>query len=278
MVPGWLLSTGTLRILALLACLRHPDPPPLLVVEEIENGLDPRTIHLLVEEIPCGDRCQEDPDHRDDTFAVFARSPGPVAHRRRRAGRRGTRLLTARQGATPPSGRSPSHRGGSTPWDVDQESVMPRVGILVECGPDGLEVHVCGRICELLQRRTGIVTEHTIVPMTNKLGLLEGCGPVTRSLFDRGCERVVILWDERPPGPIRTSVFAGITNERGSSRNSNVRTYPIDRSHSSASSASSSPGCSTTTNCSPPCSRQRPVQSAFRGRRTLIACPTRRAG
>jgi predicted ATPase len=49
-LPGWLLSTGTLRILALLACLRHPDPPPLLVVEEIENGLDPRTIHLLVEE------------------------------------------------------------------------------------------------------------------------------------------------------------------------------------------------------------------------------------
>ena len=50
-VPGWLLSTGTLRIVALLACLRHPEPPPLLIVEEIENGLDPRTIHLLVEEI-----------------------------------------------------------------------------------------------------------------------------------------------------------------------------------------------------------------------------------
>ena len=50
-VPGWLLSTGTLRIVALLACLRHPKPPPLLVVEEIENGLNPRTLHLLVEEI-----------------------------------------------------------------------------------------------------------------------------------------------------------------------------------------------------------------------------------
>ena len=49
-IPGWLLSTGTLRILAILACLRHPDPPPLLVIEEVENGLDPRTIHLLVEE------------------------------------------------------------------------------------------------------------------------------------------------------------------------------------------------------------------------------------
>jgi predicted ATPase len=50
-VPGWLLSTGTLRIVALLACLRHPKPPPLLIVEEIENGLDPRTLHLLVQEI-----------------------------------------------------------------------------------------------------------------------------------------------------------------------------------------------------------------------------------
>ncbi len=50
-VPGWLLSTGTLRLVALLAVLRHPSPPPLIVIEEIENGLDPRTIHLLVEEI-----------------------------------------------------------------------------------------------------------------------------------------------------------------------------------------------------------------------------------
>ena len=50
-VPGWLLSTGTLRMLALLALLRHPNPPPLIVVEEIENGLDPRSVHLMVEEI-----------------------------------------------------------------------------------------------------------------------------------------------------------------------------------------------------------------------------------
>ncbi len=59
-IPGWLLSTGTLRILALLALLRSPEPPPLLVVEEIENGLDPRAIGFLVDEIrsaiSCGDR------------------------------------------------------------------------------------------------------------------------------------------------------------------------------------------------------------------------------
>lgn len=50
-VKGWLLSTGMLRILALLAVFRHPEPPPLIIVEEIENGLDPRTIHLIVEEL-----------------------------------------------------------------------------------------------------------------------------------------------------------------------------------------------------------------------------------
>ena len=50
-VPGWLLSTGTLRLLALLALFRHPDPPPLIVIEEIENGLDPRSVQLIVEEI-----------------------------------------------------------------------------------------------------------------------------------------------------------------------------------------------------------------------------------
>jgi predicted ATPase len=48
---GWLLSQGTLRIVALLAALRHPNPPTVLFVEELENGLDPRTIHLVIEEI-----------------------------------------------------------------------------------------------------------------------------------------------------------------------------------------------------------------------------------
>ncbi|MCY4073744.1 MAG: ATP-binding protein [Chloroflexi bacterium] len=50
-VMGWLFSTGTLRILALLALFRHPEPPPLIVIEEIENGLDPRSVHLIVDEI-----------------------------------------------------------------------------------------------------------------------------------------------------------------------------------------------------------------------------------
>jgi predicted ATPase len=48
---GWLLSQGTLRIVALLAVLRHPRPFSVVFIEELENGLDPRAIHLIVEEI-----------------------------------------------------------------------------------------------------------------------------------------------------------------------------------------------------------------------------------
>lgn len=50
-LPGWMLSTGTLKILAILAVFRHPEPSPLIIIEELENGLDPRTIHLVVSEI-----------------------------------------------------------------------------------------------------------------------------------------------------------------------------------------------------------------------------------
>jgi predicted ATPase len=50
-IPGWLLSTGTLRAVALLALLKDPNGPRTIFVEEIENGLDPRTVTLLVDEI-----------------------------------------------------------------------------------------------------------------------------------------------------------------------------------------------------------------------------------
>ncbi|MCI0561781.1 MAG: ATP-binding protein [Nitrososphaera sp.] len=50
-VPGWLLSTGTLRFIGILALLRHPEPPGLIIIEELENGLDPRTLSLIIDEI-----------------------------------------------------------------------------------------------------------------------------------------------------------------------------------------------------------------------------------
>jgi predicted ATPase len=41
-VPATRLSDGTLRYLCLLAVLCHPEPPPLLCIEEPELGLHPR--------------------------------------------------------------------------------------------------------------------------------------------------------------------------------------------------------------------------------------------
>ena len=50
-LPSWLLSSGTLRILAILAVFHSVEVPPVIFIEEIENGLDPRTLNMLVGEI-----------------------------------------------------------------------------------------------------------------------------------------------------------------------------------------------------------------------------------
>lgn len=50
-LPGWVVSGGTLRLLAMLAALRNPDGPSVLFIEELENGLDPRAVGFLIEEI-----------------------------------------------------------------------------------------------------------------------------------------------------------------------------------------------------------------------------------
>ncbi len=50
-LPSWLFSSGTLRVLALLTLLNHAEIPPVIFIEEIENGLDPRTLNMLVDEL-----------------------------------------------------------------------------------------------------------------------------------------------------------------------------------------------------------------------------------
>lgn len=46
-VPATRLSDGTLRFLALLTILCHPEPPPLVCIEEPELGLHPDIIHQV---------------------------------------------------------------------------------------------------------------------------------------------------------------------------------------------------------------------------------------
>jgi len=48
-VPGTRLSDGTVQLLCLLAILCHPEPPPLVVIEEPELGLHPDALGLVAE-------------------------------------------------------------------------------------------------------------------------------------------------------------------------------------------------------------------------------------
>lgn len=50
-VPAWVLSEGTRRMTAILALLLHDNPPELLCIEEVENGLDPWTLKFLLDEL-----------------------------------------------------------------------------------------------------------------------------------------------------------------------------------------------------------------------------------
>jgi hypothetical protein len=68
-----------------------------------------------------------------------------------------------------------------------------RVGILV-----------VRRICDLLRADGGEPAQIDIVPMDNKENLIQQCGTAIAALLANGCDRVVILWDERPAWPDRS--------------------------------------------------------------------------
>jgi len=50
-IPAWVLSEGTRRVTAILAILLHDNPPPLVCIEEVENGLDPWTLRYILDEL-----------------------------------------------------------------------------------------------------------------------------------------------------------------------------------------------------------------------------------
>ncbi len=82
-----------------------------------------------------------------------------------------------------------------------RQAPTSRVGILVECGRNGLEVHLCRRICALLRSNHRGNFVEDIVPMDNKNRLLEECTTTVEGLLAEGCDRVVVLWDEEPAWP-----------------------------------------------------------------------------
>ena len=58
-IPATRLSDGTLRYLCLLAILLHPEPPPLIVIEEPDLGLHPDLLPTLADLLEAAsERCQ----------------------------------------------------------------------------------------------------------------------------------------------------------------------------------------------------------------------------
>lgn len=47
-IPAWMLSEGTRRLTAIFALLVRDPPPSILCIEEVENGLDPWAVRILL--------------------------------------------------------------------------------------------------------------------------------------------------------------------------------------------------------------------------------------
>jgi predicted ATPase len=47
-IPAWMLSEGTRRLTAIFALLAHKPGPSLLCIEEVENGLDPWAVEIVL--------------------------------------------------------------------------------------------------------------------------------------------------------------------------------------------------------------------------------------
>ena len=67
-------SDGTLRFLGLLAVLLSPNPEGVYFFEEIDNGIHPSRLHLLIDLIEKSDQEQRHPGDNNHTFARDAQS------------------------------------------------------------------------------------------------------------------------------------------------------------------------------------------------------------
>lgn len=70
-----------------------------------------------------------------------------------------------------------------------------KVGLILECGPQGADKAVCEHLAKLLDPEIEVVSR----TLGNKLGLIENCADVAAALLEfDGCDRVVIVWDLYP--------------------------------------------------------------------------------
>jgi hypothetical protein len=70
-----------------------------------------------------------------------------------------------------------------------------KLGLILECGPEGADKKVCEYLAQKLKPEIEVVS----ITLDNKPGLLENCGESAAQLLNDGCEKVVIVWDLYPP-------------------------------------------------------------------------------
>ena len=70
-----------------------------------------------------------------------------------------------------------------------------KIGLILECGPEGADK----KVCELVISRIVPDIEIVTITLDNKPNLVEGCGESAAQLINDGCERIVIVWDLYPP-------------------------------------------------------------------------------
>ena len=194
-IPGWLLSTGSLRILALLALFRHPNPPSVIIIEELENGLDPRSVQLIVEEI------RRVTDSGRSQVIVTSHSPYlldlfDLSHI----------VLVERNGRSPTFTRPDERQeldgwkerfGPGTPtcfWQTTNSGLGMKVGMIFECGDQGADIEVCVHLAKRIRPNLSIETD----ALGNKRDLLDCCGVSAAQLLRVGCLKVFIIWDLYP--------------------------------------------------------------------------------
>ncbi|MCW3097150.1 MAG: hypothetical protein JWL77_2768 [Chthonomonadaceae bacterium] len=73
-----------------------------------------------------------------------------------------------------------------------------KIGIILECGPEGPDKHVCHHLAKQILRDANIEAELSFATLNNKPNLLQKCGDTASLLILQGCERVLIVWDLYP--------------------------------------------------------------------------------
>ena len=69
-----------------------------------------------------------------------------------------------------------------------------KIGLIVECGPQGADLKVFSHVITRLDANTDVKS----VTLDNKRRLVSECGEATALLLRGGCERVIIAWDLYP--------------------------------------------------------------------------------